>query len=140
MIKKIRSIFQSYMIRPMIYQCVNKICMALVLALLWDRFLNRYKIYSMVGDAFFVVGLFFFMLAWFQYLRMDGMKVHHLLEDRKKKKRKKRHSSMDIVDFADEKVISFDELEEDEKIVCRFLGDLLCGFLYLIPALVAYCV
>lgn len=126
------------MIRPIIYQCVNKICVALVLALLWNRFLNRYKIYSVTGDAFFVVGLFFFMLAWFQYLRLDGVRVHHLLEDHQKKKRKKRHSSMDIVDFVDEKVVSFDELEDDEKVVCRFLGDLFCGVLYLIPALVVY--
>lgn len=138
MIKKIKNIFQSYMIRPMIYQSVTKIVIALVLALLWNRFFNPYGIYSIVKDCFFVVGLFFFMLAWFQYLRLDGMRIHHLLEGHKKKKRKKIHITKDIADFADEKIISFDELEDDEKIVCRFLGDLGCGFLFLIPSLIAF--
>lgn len=137
MVKKIRDIFQLYMIRPMLYQCVTKISIALVLALLWDRFFNSYGYFSVVRDAFFVVGLFFFVLTWFQYLRLDGVRIHHLLEERKKKKRKKRHGTMDIVDFVDEKVISFDELEEDEKIVCRFLGDLICGCIFLIPAVAA---
>lgn len=137
MIKKIKSIFQSYMIRPMIYQSVTKASIGLVLALLWNRFINSYGSYLVVRDAFFVVGMFFFMLAWFQYLRLDGAKIHHLLEGRKKKKRKKRHNTMDIADFADEKVISFDELEDEEKIVCRLLGDLICGFLFFIPAIIA---
>jgi hypothetical protein len=44
---------------------------------------------------------------------------------------------MDIVDFADEKIISFDELDEDEKNVCRLLGDLICGIIFTVLALIA---
>ncbi|MCD8018537.1 MAG: hypothetical protein LUF92_02810 [Clostridiales bacterium] len=135
MIRKIRNIFQPYMIRPMIYQCVTRYLTAMVVILLWNRFINGNQVYSVVRDGFFVVGLFFFALAWFQYLKMDGMTVHHLLEGRHKTK--KRHSSKDIADFVDEKIIPFDELEEDEKTVCRFLNHIICGLLYLVPALVA---
>ena len=138
MIKKIKEIFQPYMIRPMLYQSVTKLSVALLLALLWNQFLNPHGYYSVVRDAFLVAGVFFFMFAWFQYLKLDGMRVHHLLEERGKKKRKKRHSTRDIVDFADEKIISFDELQADEQVVCRFLGDLLCGVLFLAPAGAAY--
>lgn len=38
MIKKIKVIFETYMIRPMIYQSVSRFMLALVLCLLWDRF------------------------------------------------------------------------------------------------------
>lgn len=138
MIKKICTIFQDYMIRPMLYQCAIKISIALVLCLLWDRFINREQYYSMVENAFFVAGAFFLALAWFQYLRLDGARIHHLLEEKKeKKKKKKHHFTKDIVDFADEKIIPFSELADDERIVCRFLGDLLCGALFIIPALIA---
>jgi hypothetical protein len=125
------------MIRPMIYQCVTKISIALVLTLLWNQFINKDALFSMIRDAFFVVGILFFMLAWFQYLRLDGVRIHHLLEGHERPKKKKRHKIMDIVDFADEKIISFDELDEDEKNVCRLLGDLICGIIFTVLALVA---
>ena len=137
MIKKIRTIFEKYMIRPMLYQCATKVSIALVLCLLWDRFINREQYYSLVEFAFFVAGTFFLALAWFQYLRLDGARIHHLMEEKQEKKKKKQHFTKDIVDFADEKVISFSELSDEERIVCRFLGDLLCAVLFLIPAGIA---
>ena len=137
MIKKIRTIFEKYMIRPMLYQCATKVSIALVLSLLWDRFINRAQYYSLVEFAFFVAGAFFLALAWFQYLRLDGARIHHLMEEKQEKKKKKQHFTKDIVDFADEKVISFSELSDEERIVCRFLGDLLCAVLFLIPAGIA---
>lgn len=135
MIKKIINTYQSYMIRPMLYQCATKISVALVLALLWNRFINREGYFSVVRDAFLVVGVFFFLLVWIQYLRMDGVKVSRTSEESKKKKR--RHVTKDIVDYADEKIVSFGELDDDEQHVCRLVGDVLCGLLFLIPALIA---
>lgn len=137
MVKIIRTVFEKYMIRPMLYQCATKISIALVLCLLWDRFINRDQYYSLVEFAFFVVGIFFLALAWFQYLRLDGLRFHHLLEEKKEKKKKKQHFTKDIIDFADEKIISFSELSDEERVVCRFLGDLLCAALFLIPAGIA---
>lgn len=137
MIKKIRQIYKSYMLHPMVYQSATKLSVALALCLVWDRFLNQHQV-SMVENAFFVAAAFFFMLAWFQYLRLDGMTIHHLYEERKKpKKKKKVHFTKDIVDFADEKIIPFAELEPEERTVCRLLGDLACGVIFLIPCLIA---
>ena len=51
MIKKIRMIFKKYMIRPMLYQSVTKFAVALVLCLLWDRFLNQDGYRSMAESA-----------------------------------------------------------------------------------------
>lgn len=134
MIKKVIKIFQPYMIRPTVYQCATKLSVALVLALLWDRFINVDGIFAMVRDAFLVVGIFFVMLAWFQYLRLDGLKLSKASSENKKKKR---HITKDIVDFADEKIISFAELDDEERLVCRLLGDVVCGILFLVPSLVA---
>lgn len=134
MIKKIINTYQSYMVRPMLYQCVTKISIALVLTLLWDRFINREGYFELVRDAFLVAGMFFFLLAWIQYLRVDGVKVTRPSGESKKKKR---HVTKDIVDYADEKIISFGELDDDEQLVCRLVGDVVCGLVFLIPALVA---
>lgn len=134
MIKKIIGIFQPYMIRPTVYQCATKISVALVLALLWNRFINVEGMFSIVRDAFLVAGVFFLMLAWFQYLRLDGLKVSRTSKEERKKKR---HITKDIVDFADEKIISFAELDDEERIVCRLMGDVVCGLLFFLPALIA---
>lgn len=136
MIKKIRRIFKRYMIRPMVYQSVTKLSVALVLCLLWDRFLNRGHFYSIVESAFFVAGCCFILLAWIQYLRLDGVRIHHLMEEKQEHK-KRPHVTKDIVDFVDEKIISFGELADEEQIVCRFLGDLLCAAICIVPSLVA---
>ena len=85
----------------------------------------------------FVAGFYFVVLAWMEYLKMDGVKVHFLLEERQKKKKPKRHSQADIADFADEKVISFEELEADERIVCKFLSDIICFAIFMVPSIVA---
>ncbi len=134
MIKKIIKIFQPYMIRPTVYQCITKISIALVLSLLWNRFINKEGYFSVVTDAFLVLGIFFFMLAWFQYLRLDG--VRSSLKSGKNKETKKNIlPTKDIVDFADEKIVSFSELDDDEQIVCRFVGNIICGLLFFVPAL-----
>lgn len=136
MIKEIKKIYQSYMTRPIIYQSVTKLSVALVIVLAWNQFIN--KSMELVRDGFFIMGAFFFVPAWFQYLKLDGMKVHHMFEDREQKKNKKKkiHFTKDIVDFADEKIISFDELDDAEKTVCRLIGDIACGLIFIIPAIV----
>lgn len=119
----------------MLYQCVAKFAVAMVLCLLWDKFLNQGGYRSLAENALFVAGCIFLMLAWIQYLRLDGVRIHHLLEEKEEKKEK--HITKDMVDFVDEKVIPFGELDDDERIVCRFLGDLLCALVCLIPSLIA---
>ena len=54
--------------------------------------------------------------------------------NQKKKKPKKQR---DIVDFVDEKIVSFDELEPEEQTVCKLCSDLLGGLALIIPALIA---
>ena len=78
-----------------------------------------------------------FSLCWhgFNILGWMGVRIHHLLEEKEEKKKK--HITKDMVDFVDEKVIPFGELDDDERIVCRFLGDLLCALVCLIPSLIA---
>lgn len=136
MIKWIKDVYQPYILRPVIYKSCTKASIALALSLVWNRFINTGGMYRVVSDAFFVAGIFFFACVWFQYLRFDGIRVDHLSKP-KKKKEKKRFFSSDIVDFADEKIVSYDELEDDERAVCRLLSNAICGGVFLIPSLIA---
>lgn len=136
MFKWIKDVYQPYILRPIIYKSCTKASIAFVLSLVWDRFINTGESYRVVSDAFFVAGLFFFACVWFQYLHLDGIRVDHLSKPEKKKERK-RFFSKDIVDFADEKIISYDELEEEERAACRVLSNVICGIVFLIPSFIS---
>lgn len=131
--KKIRGIYRKYMFRPMLYMTVRNLVIGAAVVLLWDRFWNPSNL-SPLGHAGFCVGAVAAMLAWFEYLHLDGFSIHHLTEDIRKKPRQK-HRTKDIVDFIDEKVVTYDELEKDEKSVCRFLSDVICAVVFLVPGI-----
>ena len=129
--KRIISNFKPYMVRPTIYKAITRCSIAMVLILLWSMFLNTSL--SPVRDASFCAGLVFLMLAWFSYLRIDGMKVHFLGEEilAKKHPKKKKHWQKSMIDFVDEHIITFDELTEDEQAICMLATHLLSGIVFL---------
>lgn len=139
MIGKVKKTFRSYMIHPLIYQVITKGAVVVVLALLWDRFVNQQGRLSMVRDGYLVLGLIFLMLAWFQYLSLDDVSVKHLFGTNQKKKAK-RNGTSDIADYADEKIISFSELEDEERTIVRLLADVLTGSIFILIALIAWIV
>ena len=109
--KKLVSMYQKYMFRPILYKSVTRVSVVAVLMLLW---------------------------AWVNYLRLDGVTIHHLGEEFKDLgKKKKFHSTKSIVDFADERIVSFEELEPEERTYCSMLSNLILGGALLIIGLIA---
>lgn len=130
-----RGLFRGEMTRIVLYKAIRKAACALAAVLLWDRFLNHGHL-QVVRDGFLVAAVFLLVLAWFSYLKLDGVTIHHLFEERKKK-RPIRHATRDIVDFVDEHIVDYDELEPDERTLCQLLSSLAAGILFLVPALLA---
>lgn len=133
------SLFKTYMIRPVLYKCVTRAALAVTALLLWDRFINTAGRLSLLRDGCLTVGLLFFCLGWFSYLRLDGVTVHHMLEERKKKK-PVRKSYTDIVDFADEHIVAYEELSEKERAACSLTAHLICGCFFMIPVFLRFMV
>ena len=85
-----------------------------------------------------VLGVVLLAWAWVNYLRLDGVTIHHLGEEFKDMgKKKKFHSTKSIVDFADERIVSFEELEPEERTYCSMLSNLILGGALLIIGLIA---
>ena len=133
--KKIWKVYKPYMLRPIIYQAVTRFSVGLAAALLLDRFVNvNQSQYSAAEFSFLAVGIILLAAAWFNYLKLDGLESP-FVDFKFRKKKKKKHFKQDIVDFVDEKIISFDELQEDEQTVCKIGSSLLAGACLIIPAL-----
>ena len=134
--RKILKIYKTYMIRPVLYQCVTRCAVSLAAVLVWNRFVSSPL--QAVRDGCMTAGFVLLMMAWFLYLKLDGMTVHHMLEDRRKKKKKaKRWVGGDIADYMDEHIVSFDELEEEEQAASRLAADLLAAALFFAASLAA---
>lgn len=134
--KKIIAIYKAYMIRPIVYMCVTRCAIALAAALAWKRFVPGAL--RVVRDGCLTAGVIFLMMAWFAYLKLDGMTVHHLMEDRKKpKKRARRRLGGDIADYVDQHIVSFDELDAPEQAACRLAANLIGAALFLAASLAA---
>ena len=112
------SLFKIYMIRPVLYKCVTRAALAVTALLLWGRFINTAGRLSLLRDGCLTAGLLFFCMAWFSYLHLDGVTI--------------------LVDFADEHIVSFDELSGEERAVCSMSANLICGALFMLPWLVKF--
>lgn len=135
MINMIKKYIKSYMIRPIFYKSITKFSISLTLCLLWDHFLNKDNLYSIWEYPFFLAGCILLSGVWFCYLKLDHFTIHHLAE-RNDRTPRKHHATKSIVDFADEKIISFEELNTQEQTICDLLSNLITGILFLLPALI----
>ncbi len=125
--KKLRGMWKGYFLRPVLYKCVTKCAIALALVLLWNRFANGSGLRSAFRDGGFIAAAVLLGAAWVSYLRLDGVDI-----PRQKKEKKHRRS---MADFADEHIISWDELSEEERHLCGILSSLISAALFLLPAL-----
>lgn len=136
---KIRKIWQPYILRPMLYSVFTKFLCSLCVVLLWDRFVNSRNVtpYGVVDFVFFIMAIYFFVWTWIQYLVLDGMKYEVFDKMAEMFKRKAPHYHRDMVDFVDEKVTTFDMLEDDEQTVAKIGSNFITALLYLIPNLIS---
>ena len=132
---KKRPPFEKYMIRPVIYQVFTRFLTGLCIALLWNRFIApRVAAANLSWGCEFGI-VFFAAMAWFAYLRLDGVSVPKF--DRKLFRRKKRPERAfgDMIDYVDEPVVSFEELSDEEKDLTLLISNLITMALFIAAAL-----
>ena len=135
--KKLRAMYKGYMLHPILYKTVTRTSIVAVLMLLWERYVSD-GTFSMWEAPGFLCGVVLLIWAWVDYMRLDGLTIHHLAEEFKDMgKKKKRHATKSIVDYADERIVSFEELEPEERVFCSLLSNLLLGVPLVVISLIA---
>ena len=133
--KKLRAMYKGYMLHPILYKTVTRTSIVAVLMLLWERYVSD-GTFSMWEAPGFLCGVVLLIWAWVDYMRLDGLTIHHLLEEFKGiKPQKKFHATRSIMDYADEKIVSFEELEPEERTYCSMLSNLVLGVPLVVVAL-----
>lgn len=135
--KKLSEIYKPYMIRPIFYKTVTKSTTGLAAVLVWNRWSNKEALVSL-DYGFYIIGVVMLSMSWFNYLSLDGVDgsgIKNIFASKEIKKENK-HKIKHGMDFIDEKVVSFDELEEDERTVCKMASNLISGGILLLAAIV----
>ena len=127
--KNLRSLYKSDMFHAVLYKSFSRLVIAACLCLLWQRFVSdgRFTIWEAPCLA---VGAALLGWAWVGYLRLDGIRVPFVHKDTAlsaQRGARKRHATHSMADFADEKIVSFDELSPQEKALCSMRASLIVG-------------
>ncbi|WP_353097461.1 hypothetical protein [Tissierella praeacuta] len=123
----------SYLIQPTIYKIILRVFLGVTFSLLWNHFINKNKIHIMVEKSFFFVGTVLLTMAWFNYLKLDGISI---TRKGNKGKDKSGRQSKNIIDFLEEEVTN-DELEEDDELLSAIIANILTGICFLTPSIIA---
>ncbi len=130
--KPLRKFCRKHMIRPIFHMAFVRAVLGLTAALLWNQFVNIKSALPMRTFAFLFLGVFFLVMVWMAYLRLDGIKMPTIDRRLFEWKRKPKRTYGDMIDYVDEAAVSFDEMEEDERDFCRLAADLVCGVVFLV--------
>lgn len=134
-VQKLKALYQPWMLRPILYRALSKGLTALAAMLCWERFFNNGLLHT-YRDVGLIAAIILLVMAWVNYLRLDGVVVHHMLEERKRKPRT-RHRTKDMIDFTEEPVEAEREMSQEEGWLCGLLSSLAAGVLFLLISLVA---
>ena len=129
MLKKIRSIYSRALLRPAIYMATNRFLIALILLLAANLILKGSHILMYTA---LLLGVTFALLAWIAWLRLDGVRLPKLMMKRVNIRKKPVRSYGDMIDYIDEKPVTFDDLDDGEKDVCCLMSDLACCIVYMV--------
>ena len=127
--KKLFSIYKKDMFRAILYKAVGRLATAACLCLLWQRFVSD-GAFTIWEAPCLAVGVAFLGWAWVDYLRLDGIRLPFVDRDRRlpeQRMARKRHATHAMADFADEKIVSFDELSPEEKVFGSMAASLAVG-------------
>ena len=138
MFKRLKSIYKPYLTRPTIHQTFTRGVYALLISLLWDKFVNDGMLNK--SFVFLFVGAVFAILAWITYLHLDGVRMPNLTDwlTSSLPHKKPERSYGDMSDYFDEDVVNYSELESEEKYLCRLIANAVCAVVYVLLSFIPW--
>ena len=135
--KKIKEIYEPYMLRPMIYMTFTRFILALFITLLADFFISQNAGHSVKKTGFFICAFVFALLAVITWLRLDGVRLPQLMMMRINPSKKPSRMYGDMIDHIEERPgIAFDDLDDREKDLCILAANLFCFVVFLLTVLI----
>lgn len=129
--KQLSKYLNFQMIRPILRKMFTMMSLVVILAVLWDRFINTSGFVNTRTFVLPIFGAFFMIAAWFCFLRLDGVGTKSGV--RRKKHIDPTKGFNEVVQTAPD---NDDDMAPDARAFCSMAASLLCcAVCWLISAL-----
>lgn len=131
-----RKIANKEAYKLIIPKMIIRIILGICFIIFWNKFVNVSTNYRLLEKGLFFVGIYLLVMAWFNYLRLDGIAFK-----RNKRKEKKESLKKGLGDYLEEEAskIEVDQEDQREDLLLTALANIGTALIFLIPAiLLAY--
>lgn len=136
MIRKFRS-FENrrVLIFPIVWKSLLKIAAAVIITMLWNRFVNGRGLAEPVSYVFPAMGAVYLLLAWTGFLRFDSVHIPRIFSGRKKKD--SRQNPGGFADRLDSEPETDEDLSQDERDFCAVVSWLAAALVCIAAAIIS---
>lgn len=127
--------FRRAMLMPTVNKAFTRLMLALTASLVWNEFVGR-GVAERRSLPFVFMAVLFATAAWMSYLRLDGIRAPQFDRRLFDWKRKPPRMYGDMIDYVNEDVPDFEELEEDEQHLCLLVANAVCCVIFAVIAAV----
>ena len=118
--------------RPLIYKLFTRLGVALLCVAALNRVRQAQGYASVWALGCMLLAGLFLAGAWLVHLRRDGTRIPRMKSLRFFHKKKPERAYGDMIDYVDEEIVDFDDLDDDEKDLVSMAVNLLCALVLLI--------
>ena len=135
--KRIGQIWSSDLIRPLIHRTFTRLIWGLFLTLFLAFLITRAGGRDLRGSLMLIYALICLIFAWLSHLQLDGLKIPRLDWLRSKIDRKRpARGTGDMIDFVDDEIQDYEDLDDKERYLVLLLADLINAFLFAVLSLI----
>lgn len=117
-----------------IQKSIIKLLAAIIFSLIWARYIRFHELMTIQEYPLIFFGAFYLMLAWFNYLRLDGLKIVPFKEEPTKPNK---HKTKQMIDYVDTKIQDDATLTTTQKLQTKLVSNIICGILLIIPSIIS---
>ena len=134
---RFRNLWSRDLVRPLIHRTFTRLIWGLFFAFFLAFLISRWGGRDLRGTLLLLWGLICLAGAWISWLQLDGLRIprldhlRSLLLDRKRPERQ----TGDMIDFVDEEMQNYEELDDKERYLVLFLADLIVAAGFIIASL-----
>jgi len=135
--KRFRRLWSAALVRPLIHRAFTRLIWGLFLTLFVAFLISRGGGRDWRSNLMLLYALLCLVGVWLCHLQMDGVRIPRLDWLRTKIDRKRpARGSGDLIDFVDEEIQSYEELEDEERYLVLLLADLINAVLFTLLSLI----
>ncbi len=137
MVKWFRTHFHPHMVRALVYKVFTRAIITVFAVLVTEFFVGRPSPLFTRSNLFLLSAAVWLLGAWISHLRMHGFKFPRFDIQRFRRGDPLKNIGGDMIDHIDDPIITYADLDDDEKDVVTLLCDLLlCPVFALVSLLV----